>query len=199
MTKSINPSASITDVIKPNESAPSATSIPVIVNNRPILRDPMMSADVPVVGKPVEEASKLSSVTTKINIQPVTTEDTKIEVSEVPKPKEESPAPDKETEPDLPEIAESSSEGATSPQDVEAKVAKESEDAAKQDAELQGLVDSKKYFLPINTVQKRRTKRFVTVGVGITILLALIWVNIALDAGLIHIGELKALTHIFST
>ncbi len=198
MTKSIKLTTPIIDVAKPNESAPSASSIPVIVNNRPLLRDPMMSANVPDAGKPAQEASKLSFVT-KINIQPVVSDDIKTEVSEVSKPTDEEPSADIESGPDLPETGILSSDDTIGPQDGEAKAAIENEIAVKQDAELQDLVDSKKYFLPINTVQKRRTKRFVAIGFGITILLVFIWVDVALDAGLIHVGGLKALTHIFST
>lgn len=204
MTKSdkptSKPTAPIVDVVRPNESAPSATSIPVIVNNRPILRDPMMAAsDVPNIGKPDSETSKLATVSTKINIQPVTSDDPEIEEAKKPEVTEAVAAPVNEAEPVSPESTVPDTEDPSNPKSAEEKIAIEAEKASKQEVELQGLVDSKKYFLPINTVEKRRTKRFVAVGAGISILLVIIWVDVALDAGLIKIGGLKALSHIFST
>lgn len=78
----------------------------------------------------------------------------------------------------------------------------EAAEAAKQAehvAEIQKLVDSKKYFLPINAVERRRSKRFIALGVVLSLILALAWLNIALDAGLIEIPGVKPFTHFFST
>lgn len=70
---------------------------------------------------------------------------------------------------------------------------------AKADAELQKLVDSKKYFLPINSREKQRTKRTLALGILLSLILIAAWFNIALDAGLLHIDGLKPLTHFFSS
>jgi len=71
--------------------------------------------------------------------------------------------------------------------------------AAKREAELQKLVESKKYVLPINSLEQRRTKRIVLLGLLLSLLLAAAWVDIALDAGLIHLSGLHPVTHFFST
>lgn len=75
---------------------------------------------------------------------------------------------------------------------------KKEEAQAAQDAELQKLIDTKKYFLPINAVEHRRSARFVAIGVILALILAAAWVDVALDAGLIHLSGIKPVTHLFS-
>ena len=195
--------ATIIDVARPNETAPSDTSVPVIVNNRPLLRDPMMANESQSIDKPAAETPKLSPTATKINIQPLGYKEDEV-VNAEDKGKESDKVelvPAEEVVPSTQDQSENliSVENQAETKTEEEKNVIESEEQAKYDADLQELVVSKKYYLPINTVQKRRTKRFVAIGVGVTILLVVIWIDIALDAGLIKIGGLKALTHIFST
>lgn len=96
-------------------------------------------------------------------------------------------------------------ESADEPKDAKGRKSKKPvEDAeaaahAEEDARLQKLVDSKKYFLPINAVEQRRNARTATAGILLALILIVLWVDIALDAGLIHLGGLKAVTHFFST
>ena len=195
--------ATIIDVARPNETAPSDTSVPVIVNNRPLLRDPMMANESQSIDKPATETPELSPTATKINIQPLGYKEDEV-VNTEDKGKESDKVelvPAEEVVPSTQDQSENliSVENQAETKTEEEKNVIESEEQAKYDADLQELVVSKKYYLPINTVQKRRTKRFVAIGVGVTILLVVIWIDIALDAGLIKIGGLKALTHIFST
>lgn len=70
--------------------------------------------------------------------------------------------------------------------------------AAEHEAAMQKLVDSKQYHLPIKTVEQRRSRRVVIVGTLLSIILVLAWVNIALDAGLIELGDIKPVTRFFS-
>lgn len=196
MNKSIVP---INDVARPNESAPSDTSVPVIVNNRPILRDPMMAGDVPTVGKPASETAPLSTNTSKINIQPISSDVIESEKAKDTKPVEKVTKPAEVTDAEQSEISSPSNEEPAKLKSTADKQAIETETAAKREAEMETLVDTRKYNLPINTVENRRIKRFLLMGVGLSLLLAIVWIDIALDAGLIKIGGLKALTHIFST
>jgi hypothetical protein len=64
---------------------------------------------------------------------------------------------------------------------------------------LQKLLEEKTYYLPINSREKRKTKRFVLLGIVLSIILIAAWADIALDAGLIHIDNVKPVTHFFST
>ena len=68
----------------------------------------------------------------------------------------------------------------------------------KRQAAIDKLTDNKKYYLPINAVEKRRSRRFVILGIILSLLLILAWADIALDSGLIHINGIKPLTHFFS-
>ncbi|HXE10077.1 MAG TPA: hypothetical protein VN554_01490, partial [Verrucomicrobiae bacterium] len=69
---------------------------------------------------------------------------------------------------------------------------------AEQDIKLHKLVESKKYFLPINAVEQRRSARVALAGALLALILAVAWVDVALDAGLIHLGNVKPVTHLFS-
>lgn len=93
--------------------------------------------------------------------------------------------------------------------DTDEKVLPTKEDNAKQEeaeatkeaehqASIDKLADSKQYYLPINTVEKRRSRRFIALGIILSLLLAVAWIDIALDAGLIQLHGIKPLTHFFS-
>lgn len=74
----------------------------------------------------------------------------------------------------------------------------EAAEQAERDAKLQKLIDNKKYFLPINAVEQRRNTRYALLGVILVLVLAIAWADVALDAGLIHIDNVKPVTHFFS-
>ena len=80
----------------------------------------------------------------------------------------------------------------------EAEIAAAEDAEAKRQAALLEMIESKKYYLPINTVEKRRTKQFVAGGIVLSLLLIAAWLDIAMDAGLIKIGHWHALTHFFN-
>jgi hypothetical protein len=94
----------------------------------------------------------------------------------------------------------SSNDEQLAPNKVLDEAAKKVEEAkAAQLAELEKLVESKKYFLPINTVERRRDARRAVLLLVMVILFALIWLDLALDAGLLRLGHIHALTHFFSS
>jgi hypothetical protein len=68
----------------------------------------------------------------------------------------------------------------------------------KAEAEVQKLILSKKYFLPIDTVEKKRAERFVAIGILLSLILGLAWLDIALDAGIVHLNSIHPVTHFFS-
>lgn len=187
----------IIDIAHPGKSAPSATSKPVIVTNRAILKDPMMAdqgnqePDLP----DKEAAPTLApSRSGRPNLKPtaVASEDTSAtepSSDPTPEPAKLSPAEDAATADD---------DEATAAGQTEQQLAAEDEAHAKHEAEIQKLIDAKQYFLPINAVEKRRSKRVVLLGVIVSLLLALAWADIALDAGLIQINGVKPATHFFS-
>lgn len=108
-----------------------------------------------------------------------------------------SPVP---TVPDADDDDEEDSDGQLAPNQA-LDVARRKEEDAKSTrlAEQEKIIDSKQYFLPIDAVEKRRgLERFILLLV-VVILLALIWLDIALDAGILRISGVHALTHFFKS
>lgn len=68
---------------------------------------------------------------------------------------------------------------------------------AAEAAEYEKLIEDKTYFLELNATQKRRNIQIYILGVIVIIILALAWLDIALDAGFVHIPGVQPLTHIF--
>jgi len=225
MNRESKPSAKrIIDVAHPGKSLPSATSKPVIVSNRPILKDPMM-ADEPVSEEQASQ-SEPTSITVKTKLQPldkpaekmsepVTSDEQKTEkVDNKSEPTiAELAKTAKASRPEISEITEKPEEpenGTQEPTDEEktpkdateltsAEIdAAELEEQTKHDEAIEKLVESKEYMLPINAVEKRRTQRFIILGIVLSVLLIVAWVDIALDAGLIELGSIKPVTHFFS-
>lgn len=185
MSKSKKPpkkSVPIADIEHPGTTAASPTSKPVIVTNRPIIKDPMVVEDV------ADEQPKLTAkkTSTKPKLQPLTTsvesEDSK-----------ESTTQEKPVVDAVPAPAESKSSKKT-PEESEELDRKRKEERA---ANLQKIANAKTYYLPINSVEKRKTKRFVVLGILLSILLIMIWVDIALDAELIRIDGITPVTSFF--
>lgn len=96
------------------------------------------------------------------------------------------------------EPADDSTQKPMTPEEQDAAAKKAEEEEAEHEAAINKLVESQQYFLPINSVENRKTKRFVALGVILIFVLGIAWVDIALDAGLIHVGGLKAVTHFFT-
>lgn len=204
----ITTAKAISDVAHPGKSAPSDTSKPIITH-RPRMKDPMVmeegSAD-----ETQDTSKKLATKQVEVKIIPPEPEavedepakdetpaaeksdDTEVEETAAPEPVEtEVPASDDSVKAE----AEVSPDKKSKKQpDLDAEAAEQAEHEAK----IQKLIDSKKYVLPINAVEQRRSKRFVALGILLAILLALAWVDVALDAGLIQISNIKPVTHFFS-
>jgi hypothetical protein len=225
MADAKKPSAPIMDVAHPGKTAPSPNSKSVIVTHRPMVADPMVMPGKP--GDDSSEGndepkhslpSKGSSGAPKLRpLSPAPPEETKPEpAAEKPvEPAEESPKPVAKTEPEP--IAKTDTEPAGAPAKIEEKPAAVPQDATqvdpklpadpaalevaeqiKHDAEIDKLVEGKQYYLPINTREKRRTKRVIALGVLVSLVLLVAWADIALDASLIKIPGVKPVTHFFS-
>ncbi|MDB5169008.1 MAG: hypothetical protein JWO41_364 [Candidatus Saccharibacteria bacterium] len=212
----------VIDVHKPGKTPAEDTSKPVIVNNRQILRDPMVTnesttpvpevkgapdlpsstpmpgtvpgseqvveakADVLVPEAPAEAEEPAAEPKHNIVIAPLTIEEPAKTETEV-EPEAEPAATEKQ---DQPILAPDSS--------AEAVEAEAEEAEAKRQVELQKLADSKKYFLQINAIEQKRAEQFIALGILLGLVLALAWLDISLDAGLIHIDNIHPVTHFFS-
>lgn len=184
-------SKQIMDVSRPGTTAPSDTSKPVIVNNRPMLKDPIIAKTSDQVSDvPEKEAPSVGPEKGKITIEPPAKDPNQAD----DKDQEEVPEKAVETHDSMEDEDENDPVKQTAEQ-----ANAEAEKIAKHEAEIDKLAESKQFFLPINSIEDRKTKRFILIGVVLSLVLAVVWIDIALDAGLIKLGGLKSLTHFFQT
>lgn len=119
-------------------------------------------------------------------------------VSDTPAPAaQEEPAPSVETSADGTETTPDDKQLAPNKALEDAKKKEEEQKAARQ-AELEKVIESKQYFLPIRSAEARRGLRVALLLLLLVLVLALVWLDIALDAGIVHIGGLHSLTHLFN-
>lgn len=221
-TEATTTSKPIRDVAQPGTSAPDDTSKAIIVH-RPMLQDPMVAPAPAAAPKTVDEgstaepdaaptakAAPLKSPADKPQLQPPAAAPipegpaAQEPASSSPGAPAEADTPDTPDVPHTPQTPHISSDTDTGEAEIAIKpgdvAAVEAEDAAREqrEAAVQQLIDSKKYVLPIKTVEQRRSRRFIMLGTLLALALALAWLNIALDAGLIQLGGLQPLTHFFS-
>lgn len=64
-------------------------------------------------------------------------------------------------------------------------------------SDLSKAIETGEYFLPIRTAESRRAHRAITLGVLLVVILAAVWVDVALDANIISLGSLQPLTNFF--
>ncbi len=205
--KSAKEPKKVNDISKPSATP---TSRPIIVTHSPVMKDPTLvnnqTGDPEFDGgqdeklmpqhevniKPPEDLAKEpekdeaaeESSAEKINVTVKKNEaEPPAEAEEQPKPlpKEDEKEPDSgaSQKEDNPEKAQIDQDAELKKQELAAQEAK-----AIHDAEIDQLVSEEKYFLPVNRVEKRR-QHFVVIGAIIAILLAVAWLDVALDAGLI--------------
>jgi hypothetical protein len=220
-----NAKPTVMDVSKPGKSTPSASSRPVIVGHRPIMKDPMVNQTSPTdTPKPDEddntEGEKIAvSRTAKKVIAPITSESTEEqkdtdsenlveevtpstdeptevepadaeEVSE--ETPEEEPVDDKPAENDRSESDKESAKDAALVKTIVDKAAvnkkpkddnnKLSELEKKRQAELDKLIEDRKYYVPVGQMTKK--KRRLGLILFLLLFLAVAGTYLALDAQL---------------
>jgi hypothetical protein len=191
----------IIDVAHPGQSAPSPNSKSVIISHHPMLQDPMVNAEKSSETTVIEEVKATRAA------RPVLQPGADLSPAEKSDDEAKADAPQVADDAEPASKAEVDSEEAKSKQPGTGKAVPTDQDTViieddadtKRRTEIQEIIDEKKYYLPIVTVETKRTKQFVIGGIILSIVLALAWADIALDAGLIHIGGLKSLTHFFSS
>lgn len=208
----------IADVAQPGESAPSPNSKSVIISHHPAMADPMVNADVKADVPATQPASRvvIKPLATSELVAPAPTVDAVKDessaptqpVSETPPETTPSPAPvpiaDVTPKPVTPNeaptptsVGSDATVGTKSIQSgAEIAIAEDAE--SKHQAELAALVENKTYYLSIVTTESQRTKQFVIAGIVMSLLLAALWTDVALDAGLVHIKGIHSLTHFFN-
>lgn len=207
----------IADVAQPGESAPSPNSKSVIISHHPVMSDPMVNADVKadapptpqpasrIVIKPLASSELAAPIADVVKDEPVTPSTQEAETALVPVSSPE-PVPIADIKPkptaseEVPTQTSIGTDAAvgTKPLQTEAETANAEDAEAKRQAELAAMVENKTFYLPIVTTQSQRTKQFVIAGIVVSLILATLWIDVALDAGLIHINGVHSLTHFFN-
>ena len=163
------------------------------------------SNDSQSVSQPEEKTEdKTSDEITANKADQKSTEITAPSTEEAPTKEREAETEPKETataaEPDDEKPTTGTDDDQLEPNKVMDEAAKKAEEekAAKQ-AELEKVIESKKYYLPINAVQLRRNKLQIILLILVLIVLVLVLLDVSLDAGLLKINGIHSLTHFFSS
>ena len=112
------------------------------------------------------------------------------------------PASEPEPKPEVTE-PKTDSESQSAPPEAQSEAAKmrrqlqQEEESRERIEKINQLVESERYFLPINMKEKRYNQRVILIGLLICILLAVVWLDVALDAGIINNSLHLPHTHFF--
>lgn len=157
--------------------------------------DSSLPAEVNASHAPTTEESP-SKV--KMTINPLSDAEKQADAPET-KPEQSEPQPADDTAPESAPLTEDNPDGL--PEMDKSKDEQELtriEDASKKQAELEVLVESKEYFLPINAVELRRSKVINLLGVVLILALGLLLIDLMMDVGFLRIPGVNPLTHFFS-
>lgn len=171
------------DIAKPGKSAPSATSRPLIVGRGLALKDPMVSPSSEDAA-PNDTAQPVQVTVRKVITPPSEKSAKKFETDNV---ENQSDAPAIEKTDSAP--VEQSSKAvvdALANQTAKHHQSQPSEEDIARMAELEKLIEDKKYFVPIGEVTRRRHAQQLLVAIIIFLILFAIGGYLALDANLIE-------------
>jgi hypothetical protein len=201
VTDAAAPAAQTTDptpvsTVVPSETPGKLSITPFVLTEAPQEVEPSASEPTSVSAAPSASAESVL----------VTTESQTVEVPKTDHPAEPEPAPEASpasTAEPSEEIAEEPTDGGTDKQlpanqAIEDAKKKEEEAKAAKVAEQEKIIASRKFYLPISTAKQRRGFWVAVLLVVIVLLLAAVWLDVALDAGIVHIGGLHPLTHMFN-
>jgi anti-sigma28 factor (negative regulator of flagellin synthesis) len=215
----------IVDIQAPKDVTAGASSRPLLVTNRPVLNDPMVKGEAAADEKarqPVARTAKTIKPLTAPDLASATPADDKAApaaaeatTAEADKPatpdaanSDASAAPDADTpetldkpsvEASAPETTEDNEPDFTRDAAAETKAAESKAEAARaaRTEELEQLIASGKYFVPIDAVGRRRSRLYALLLTVCALLLAVALLDVALDAGLIKLPISLPHTHFF--
>ncbi len=178
----------VMDVSKPGKSVPSATSKPIIVGHKPMVQDPMVTADtnaeaVAPAAEEVEVPVAVSPSASKKVISPITEE--KAEPDLVPAATEDTTT--ESTDNVVTESEESAVVDAIIDQVGNKNDAPSTSNEDKQKYEhIEKLITDKKYFVPLGKVNGKKGHGFLFTA--IVLFLIFIGLIAAMDAGVFDAG-----------
>lgn len=203
--------------LTPDASSSGVPIIPIDVSSEPSKETPArpeepthiaVTVSVPTTegetpsstGKPATPVEKPADVPDVQMPEPNNTGEPAQTIASTPTSTSTTPETEPETKPEpesTPDEVDSTDEQLPASQVLEDEKRKKEEEAAQLVAEQEKIIASKRYYLPI---QKRGRKRGVVramLALVLVLLLSLIWLDVVLDAGIVHIPGLHALTNFF--
>jgi hypothetical protein len=204
------PTAPVAD--KPVPATEAAKGPPALITKRALMKEPtaqaasqsdevIQSAEPMIMktaGKPtIEPTGAVTKATIEASDQAITQVPAETPAAPAPAETEHKPAPTPAPAEDKEEEAKPDSDDEKPEQTAEAIEEAEAAKQAEHDTAIQKLVDEKQYFLPINAVEKRRSQRFILLGILLSVVLAFAWLDVALDAGIISLNVNLPHTHLF--
>lgn len=124
--------------------------------------------------------------------KPSTTKPTPEQTPEADVPTDAATAPSEEVTPDATDDTDSENK---SPEHPDVRKALEE---AKRQEQLQGYIEKREFFVPINAVAKKRSLKVTIALIIIEVILGLFLLNLMLDAGLIYLLQKIPHTHFFN-
>lgn len=109
----------------------------------------------------------------------------------------EKPTADAKAADEEPEDDKAAEKGEKPTAETEKAVA-EAAAAAKRERELESLIDSKQFYVPINAVARKREVKHSALMTVLVLLLAFVLIDLMLDSGLILLAERIPHTHFFT-
>lgn len=187
--------------LKPSAAVPKAAATPnVVPESTTTEQDIVEDEETPI--KPAQEPDFMletpaaTADTKPANVptpSPATVPVAPPAPASTPSPVAASPAP-------VADDDEEDTDGQLAPnQVVDVAKRKEEDEKTARVAEQEKIIESKQYFLPISALEKRRGLERVVLLLVIVIMLALVWLDVTLDAGIIRLGGIHSLTHFFKT
>lgn len=196
----IDKSAKLFDVAQPGKTAASSTSRPVIVGHKSQAKDPMVvedpkeDNDQPSKSADEQPAKvlkpKRATVIAPLDNSIAKEEKKPEEPDEPAEPVEvEEPKEDKAQEEAEPKSSDAANVAAVA-ESVDSKQAlkKEKRELEDRNAEIESLIESKQFYVPIGQVTKRRRMNFFLIILLLMVLAAVIALNFAIDAEILDIG-----------
>lgn len=206
LQEKIDKTAKLFDVKKPGKTAAGATSRPIIVgHSMGITQDPMVA---PADKKKVEPTLAAPSepqplgATVKVKVEPLN-HDVKPEPEVVDTESVATPEPETQSSPEsekAPEPSPATKESAAVDGLVNEVSAHQADKKQKQDIEhkteeIEHLITTKEFFVPIGAASRRRSHHRIILVVLLSLVLIAVCLNFAIDAEAIDIG-FNALTDI---
>lgn len=185
------PNKQVFDIAKPGKSAAAATSRPVIVNHGPMMRDPMVSDKEE---KSTEEKTAPTAPTHRVITPPSATKADPVSAEPAPEskpsepeatPEESAPAPEKPEEKTETSAPNQAAVNALAEQANRRKKSDPTAEELARTTEIEKLIETKKYAVPIGEVRRRRNTRRLFVSLIALAVIAVSGLYLAVDAGLL--------------